>query len=619
MLVSPARSITAKVELYDGSTLLSSYKSTDPFNPISSIVIDRVGGKKFFGFGVCQDLEVKLLDKERAININKHNIFKVSFGVNDSYVDTTPLFYVYDVIRDENTNGLTVKAGDAIYYSRSHTLAEIALPTSYNISYLNTQIANLLGLTVRYEGLSEDDVSLTYTYQTPNFEGTENLRAVLDTIAEATQTIYFVNCQQELVFSRLSNAAEPVLTINKSDYFTLKDSDQVTLTKIVKATALGDNVSITVDGEGKTQYVRDNPFWELENDIGNILNNAKNAVGGLTLTQFDCDWRGNYLLEPTDKISIVTKDNKTITSYVLSDKITYTGGIKSHTLWEYADNEHETASNPVGIVENLNKTYARVDKAKQEITLQIENSISKVEGEMSKLEENVLSKVDKDIENVDAQITQLKLTTGNITATVASQEEKISTLTDSVTGLQSENKQLTEQIGSLTVKDEEILAQVSSLEQSTTTAVNNLDSKVDSVVSENAALKLTSESIQASVAKLDSSVYTVMEQVNTKVTHEDVTISIEKALEQGIESVTTKTGFTFNEEGLHVSKSGSEMTTTVTEDGIRVLRNYSEVLTANNTGVKAEDLHATTFLIIGDNSRFEDYGSRTGCFWIGGN
>lgn len=508
MLVSPARSITAKVELYDGSTLLSSYKSTDPFNPISSIVIDRVGGKKFFGFGVCQDLEVKLLDKERAININKHNIFKVAFGVNDSYVDTTPLFYVYDVIRDENTNGLTVKAGDAIYYSRSHTLAEIVLPTSYNISYLNTQIANLLGLTVRYEGLSEDDVSLTYTYQTPNFEGTENLRAVLDTIAEATQTIYFVNCQQELVFSRLSNAAEPVLTINKSDYFTLKDSDQVTLTKIVKATALGDNVSITVDGEGKTQYVRDNPFWELENDIGNILNNAKNAVGGLTLTQFDCDWRGNYLLEPTDKISIVTKDNKTITSYVLSDKITYTGGIKSHTLWEYADNEHETASNPIGIVENLNKTYAKVDKV---------------------------------------------------------------------------NKQ------------------------------------IDIVANETASLKLTTDSIQASVKELDDSLFTVVKQVNTKVTQDDVTISIEKAFEQGIESVTTKTGFTFNEEGLHVSKSGSEMTTTVTEDGIRVLRNYNEVLTANNQGVKAEDLHATTFLIIGDNSRFEDYGSRTGCFWIGGN
>ena len=39
---------------------------------------------------------------------------------------------------------------------------------------------------------------------------------------------------------------------------------------------------------------------------------------------------------------------------------------------------------------------------------------------------------------------------------------------------------------------------------------------------------------------------------------------------------------------------------------------------ADNLGVKAEDLHATTYLIIGNNSRLEDYNTnRTGCFWIG--
>ena len=59
------------------------------------------------------------------------------------------------------------------------------------------------------------------------------------------------------------------------------------------------------------------------------------------------------------------------------------------------------------------------------------------------------------------------------------------------------------------------------------------------------------------------------------------------------------------------------------ENGISVyqpekIKNNEEVLTANNIGVDAKNLHATTYLIIGSNSRFEDYGSRTGCFWIGG-
>ena len=54
----------------------------------------------------------------------------------------------------------------------------------------------------------------------------------------------------------------------------------------------------------------------------------------------------------------------------------------------------------------------------------------------------------------------------------------------------------------------------------------------------------------------------------------------------------------------------------------KLTKNDDEVLVADHDGVKAEDLHATTYLIIGKNSRFEDYKSglqqRTGCFWIGG-
>ena len=49
-----------------------------------------------------------------------------------------------------------------------------------------------------------------------------------------------------------------------------------------------------------------------------------------------------------------------------------------------------------------------------------------------------------------------------------------------------------------------------------------------------------------------------------------------------------------------------------------VYRDSTPVLTANNSGVDAVNLHATTYLIVGNNSRFEDYGEdRTGCFWIG--
>ena len=52
-----------------------------------------------------------------------------------------------------------------------------------------------------------------------------------------------------------------------------------------------------------------------------------------------------------------------------------------------------------------------------------------------------------------------------------------------------------------------------------------------------------------------------------------------------------------------------------------VTRTDEEILTANNEGVSAINLHSKQFLIIGDNSRFENYdngddSSRTACFYI---
>ena len=102
-------------------------------------------------------------------------------------------------------------------------------------------------------------------------------------------------------------------------------------------------------------------------------------------------------------------------------------------------------------------------------------------------------------------------------------------------------------------------------------------------------------------------------------TAEEVKLEIKSELDNGVSKVVTNTGFTFDETGLTVSKSDSELSTTITEDGMRISRDDEEVLKVDNTGVDAANLRATTYLIIGLNSRFEDYdnNTRTGCFWIG--
>lgn len=501
---SPVRKIGARVELFEGSTLVQIFQYTDA---LKSFTVERVGDEsKFFGFGVCQKLNVKLIDKERQINITTANTIEIEFGVGCEFMYPYPAFYVTEVHRDENTNELSITAYDKLYAASAHTVSELDLPTNgYDIKTFVTTCAAFLGLPVQ---LGDNPAFDTFYPTGANFEGTESLREALDDVAEATQTVYYINYNWDLVFKRLDVEGEPVLIVGKDKYFELDSKTNRRLSDICSATELGDNVTTESGSIGTTQYVRDNAFWELRDDIDMLLGKALEAVGGLTINQFDCSWRGDFSLEIGDKIGFVTKDDETVYSYIFNDSIEYNGFLAEKLSWHYTDNEEESADNPITLGEALKKTFAKVDKANQQIEI---------------------------------------------------------------------------------------------------------------VAGETAAIKLNNDKIQASVTELDNNLSNVISEVNMKMTAEDVSISIQTALENGVESVTTATGFTFNQEGLHISKTGSEITTTITEDGMTVSRDDDEVLVADNLGVRAEDLHATTFLIIGVNSRFEDYdgGSRTGCFWIG--
>lgn len=92
-------------------------------------------------------------------------------------------------------------------------------------------------------------------------------------------------------------------------------------------------------------------------------------------------------------------------------------------------------------------------------------------------------------------------------------------------------------------------------------------------------------------------------------------------LQKETEEELKRMSYRFGTEDFTIEKSGSDVKTRISEDGMRVYKGADKVLEANKDGVDARNLHATTYLIVGQNSRFEDYdgGKRTGCFWIGGN
>ena len=658
MLNSPLREIRGRVELYDGSTHLQTFNYD---NFLQSFTIERVGeDSKFFGFGICQKLTLKLVDRDRQINITKGNTLDVAFGVEGDFVYPHPLFYIDDIKRDENTNELTITAYCALYdRAAAHKVEEIELP-SYTIRNFTLACGSLLDIpvkigrnllridngefsratlnadgtitsqlsdyyyssyytqdlndlliqskgkpftfsigkaipnkacaiiiygtrtngdswqeansvpgadkvmivvandftkitqvefrfnrsftpftdtttTIPYMQFEEGTIATNYepylsefdTYYEngANFEGTETIREALNDIAEATQTIYFIDSDWNLVFKRLNQSGDADLEITKANYFTLDTKDAATLSTVVHATELGDNVSAAAAQQGATQYVRDNAFWEMREDIADLVENALDAVGGTTIIPFNCSWRGNFLLEIGDKIALTTKDNAVIFTYLLNDSITYSGGLSQKSQWSHKEESGETATNPSTLGEALKQTYARVDKQNKQIDL-------------------VASEVDVNKSN----IANLQINVDGINASVSSVETKV-------------------------------------------------DNQINTVNDELVTIKNT---------------------VDAKMSSEDVTIAIRQELINGASKVETETGYRFDDEGLTISKTGSQMKTQVTDDGMTVYRDNQEVLIANNEGVKAEDLHATTFIIIGENSRFETWKTnRTACFWIG--
>lgn len=140
--------------------------------------------------------------------------------------------------------------------------------------------------------------------------------------------------------------------------------------------------------------------------------------------------------------------------------------------------------------------------------------------------------------------------------------------------------------------------------------MNDLNNTVNKIYQDVATLSIENGSIVTSIEKVFADISDAKNKLS----------SIEN---DGVVKVTTTTG-RFDHEGLTIDNTSSPTKTQITPDGMTVYsknanNETTELLVANSDGVDATNLHANTYLIVGERSRFENYGNnRTGCFWIGG-
>jgi hypothetical protein len=523
--INPNNKVDAFVELYEGSTLALTCTCADA---LESFTVGRASESKFFGLDVAQTLKLTLQDFERNIDINSGYTVKVGYAAGADTVFPYPTFYLEEPKRNEQDNTIEVEAFDALYNADKYTLGDLNLGEAYTLNEVANACANVLGCSLRiFEG-SESAFSLSYEAGA-NFDGGETVREIIKALTEATQTICYIAAGDVLTFRRLDKEGEPVITVSQNDYFDFTSGATFTLGGIVSATELGDNIEHITNSEGVKQYIRNNPFLELREDVGAIIEGAAEALDGLSIAAFTCDWIGNCLLEIGDKIAFITNDNNTLTTFNLNSSIVFDGIYNEVSEWEFKEDDAESANNPTSLGEALNKTFARVDKANKEIEL--------LAGEVS---------------GNTTRLSTLEINLDSISTTVASTQEQLETTIEGFNG-----------------------------------SISELSTKIEQ----------SAEDIKLSV--------------------------IEEIQAEGASKITTETGFTFDNEGLTVEQEGAGVKTIITTDGMSVIVDgYTEVLTANSEGVSAKDLHARTYLLIGETSRFEDYEkngkARTGCFWMGG-
>lgn len=141
---------------------------------------------------------------------------------------------------------------------------------------------------------------------------------------------------------------------------------------------------------------------------------------------------------------------------------------------------------------------------------------------------------------------------------------------------------------------------------------------LDDLGEQYASISVNVDGLKSQVAKQTTDVDNLRGNMSTiKQTADDVSIQVQKIIDNGVDKVTTGTGYTFDDDGLKITKSGQEIENLLDNTGMYVTRSGETILQANNTGVTATDVTVRNYLIIGTHARFEDYGeNRTACFYL---
>lgn len=417
-ITAPARYVTCKVELYNGSTLLNTFL---PGGKLQSVIID-VSAPQMFGFAASQTLKVGIIDKDGTVTAAKGNVCKVYIGTANGSADEYAgrCFFYVDAFERKGCI-VTITAYDALAaLAGTDVIENVDVTAPFTVREYASAIASHIGLSAAFDTGACNN--LTYTADAlPNLTGRETLRDVLTRIAEVTGTVCYMDCDNHIRF-RVPSAAS-ALSVSKSDYFSFSIENSTTLTGVTSTTELGDNLTAG-DSTGFNQILRDNPFIVNRNDIPAILTAILTQNSPVSIVPYKLKWRGNPALEYGDTVTITRQDDTTAAVVYLGETLKYTGGLSADSDFDMP-REESPQSNPTSIGERVNQTIARVDKINQRITIEasrtdgLESDIANIVVSTDDITQSV-KKVQEDNGVITERISAIEETSDRISASVKS-------------------------------------------------------------------------------------------------------------------------------------------------------------------------------------------------------
>ena len=231
---------------------------------------------------------------------------------------------------------------------------------------------------------------------------------------------------------------------------------------------------------------------------------------------------------------------------------------------------------------------------------------------------NLISDLDYIRNNAKLYNTAMVIQDTPVDASTATGDIGINYLTDTVfNGIYASRSELKITQNSIsTTVSETVNAVVENIDNRVTNVANTLEqnSKDLSDKINNVNDSLGEYAKQSSLVTVTNSVQEIQTALNEQI------LVTQQIKEDGVEKVTTTTGFTFDQAGLTIDKSGSDTKTLVDEDGMTVYSKTgseeSILLNVDSQGVQTENLHVRTYTQIGSHSRLQDYEDGTAIFYI---